>query len=206
MRKIPTVFQRDPDNMRYVTRNVHPDCQWVLDGEGTPTYKWDGTSVLIDDDGAMWKRRELKAGQTEPDGFRLEGHDETTGKTVGWMPCNRDNPDDRWHWEAYDPHPQFESITAPHKPGTYELLGPKVQGNPHKFDHHVLMPHGAMPFNAADGEFYAPPPLGYDGLAGWMTEFAKRDAKAALGFEGIVWHHPDGRMAKLKARDFPKVG
>lgn len=20
-------------------------------------------------------------------------------------------------------------------------------------------------------------------------------------FEGIVWHHPDGRMAKLKARD-----
>lgn len=21
-------------------------------------------------------------------------------------------------------------------------------------------------------------------------------------FEGIVWHHPDGRMAKLKRRDF----
>ncbi len=23
------------------------------------------------------------------------------------------------------------------------------------------------------------------------------------GWEGIVWHHPDGRMAKLKARDLP---
>jgi hypothetical protein len=21
--------------------------------------------------------------------------------------------------------------------------------------------------------------------------------------EGVVWHHPDGRMAKLKRRDFP---
>lgn len=22
--------------------------------------------------------------------------------------------------------------------------------------------------------------------------------------KGIVWHHPDGRMAKLKSRDFPR--
>jgi hypothetical protein len=22
--------------------------------------------------------------------------------------------------------------------------------------------------------------------------------------EGIVWHHPDGRMAKLKRKDFPR--
>jgi hypothetical protein len=25
----------------------------------------------------------------------------------------------------------------------------------------------------------------------------------AFGWEGVVWHHPDGRMAKLKARDLP---
>jgi len=30
-------------------------------------------------------------------------------------------------------------------------------------------------------------------LKAWMTG---RDV------EGIVWHHPDGRMAKLKLRDF----
>ncbi|GAA0391384.1 hypothetical protein GCM10009530_48340 [Microbispora corallina] len=23
------------------------------------------------------------------------------------------------------------------------------------------------------------------------------------GHEGLVWHHPDGRMAKIEARDFP---
>ena len=25
------------------------------------------------------------------------------------------------------------------------------------------------------------------------------------GWEGIVWHHPDGRMAKLKVRDYPEA-
>ncbi|MCP9964512.1 hypothetical protein [Actinomadura madurae] len=36
-------------------------------------------------------------------------------------------------------------------------------------------------------------PLDYDGLAAWLR---------AHPYEGIVWHAPDGRMAKLKRRDF----
>lgn len=34
----------------------------------------------------------------------------------------------------------------------------------------------------------------YDGLAAYL---------AALPYEGIVWWHPDRRMAKIKRRDFP---
>jgi hypothetical protein len=49
------------------------------------------------------------------------------------------------------------------------------------------------------------PPRDYDGLVEWMREFASRDARAALGFEGIVWHHPDGRMVKLKAKDLREL-
>ena len=37
-------------------------------------------------------------------------------------------------------------------------------------------------------------PRDYAGLAAWLR---------ACPWEGIVWHHPDGRMAKLKRRDFP---
>ncbi len=37
------------------------------------------------------------------------------------------------------------------------------------------------------------PPRTFAECRGW---FARHDV------EGIVWHHPDGRMAKLKARDF----
>ena len=28
---------------------------------------------------------------------------------------------------------------------------------------------------------------------------------AIMGYEGIVWHHPDGRMAKLKMLDFAEI-
>ena len=37
MRKILTLFVRDPQDMRHVTREVHPDCAWVLAGEGVAT-------------------------------------------------------------------------------------------------------------------------------------------------------------------------
>ncbi len=40
---------------------------------------------------------------------------------------------------------------------------------------------------------------------GAPVTFASLRALLTRGFahEGIVWHHPDGRMAKLKRRDFP---
>lgn len=58
MQKIPTMFVRDPDNMRYVIDEVTPGCEWVLAGEGTPTRKYDGTCVMFD--GAeWWARREV---------------------------------------------------------------------------------------------------------------------------------------------------
>jgi hypothetical protein len=36
-------------------------------------------------------------------------------------------------------------------------------------------------------------PRMFEGLRTWLAE---------NDVEGIVWHHPDGRMAKIKARDF----
>jgi hypothetical protein len=134
------------------------------------------------------ERRELKKGRPTPDGFRQEGGvDPVTGKRVGWVLCNRDEPTDRWHWEAYD-------RAAPDlAPGTYELVGPKVQGNPHDTRNHVLIPHG----NGPDLD----PPTEFDALGAWLHHVATDTAQP--GFEGIVWHHPDGRMAKIKTRDFP---
>ena len=47
MHKIPTLFRRDPDDRKRVLPEANPACQWVLDGEGTPTRKYDGTCVLL---------------------------------------------------------------------------------------------------------------------------------------------------------------
>jgi hypothetical protein len=33
MRKIPTLFLRDPQDMAHVTRVVNPACEWVIAGE-----------------------------------------------------------------------------------------------------------------------------------------------------------------------------
>jgi hypothetical protein len=44
------------------------------------------------------------------------------------------------------------------------------------------------------------PDLTFDGIRSTVLALAAID-----GCEGVVWHHTDGRMAKIKARDFPKA-
>lgn len=189
MRKIPTLFRRDPDDMRRVTDEVHPGCQWVLDGEGVATRKYDGTCVALDSDG-WWARREVKAGKTPPPNFQPVMTDEATGKTVGWEPVNQ-SAYFRWFREAFESDPRHEGIGGGYPHGTYELCGPKVNGNPEHFPGHRLIHH-------ADAEtFNLPPRLDYRTCKRAVLDLAE------FGHEGIVWHHPDGRMAKLKRRDFP---
>lgn len=176
MRKIPTVFQRDPHDRRYVTSEVNPDCAWVLAGEGRATRKFDGTCTMLDDDGRWWARREVKPGKHPPRDFRCEQIDDTTGKAVGWEPIAASS-----FWKA------FQSVSeTPTEPGTYELCGPKINGNPEGFARHVLVPHGQHPLPLA--------PRTFDALAYYLAQ---------APYEGIVWWHPDGRRAKLKRRDFP---
>jgi hypothetical protein len=180
VKKIPTVFERDWDGDRSrVLDVVVPGCEWVLAGEGVPTRKYDGTACLIRS-GYLWKRHEVKPGKTPPVAFIREDYDEQTGKTIGWVPVT-DGPDDRWHREAFDNLRGNYRIDA-----TYELVGPKVQGNSEGFSEHCLIRHELA-------EVLADAPRAFDDFEAY---FASHDV------EGIVWHHPDGRMAKLKARDF----
>jgi hypothetical protein len=182
MKKIPTLYVRISEDMRRLTREVHPDCQWVLDGEGRATRKYDGTCVRLDQGGNWWARREVKAGKLPPDGFVEEQHDPATGKTVGWEPIYQSAWVKFWDeaWTAQ------RETGEPVNPGTFELCGPKINGNPERFDRHVLVPH-------EDAEF-VDAPRDYTDLWEWLSTFPG---------EGVVWHHPDGRMAKIKRRDFP---
>lgn len=176
MNKIPTIFVRDMSKQpALVTPEWAAGCEWVRDGEGIPTVKYDGTSVLVRK-GKMFKRRELRAGDSAPADFESLGTDKNTGKTVGWVPVG-DGPDDRWHREAFD-------INA-WEDGTYELIGPKVQGNKNHASHHTLIQHGGDPIRDD--------PRTFEQI---------RELLSILEVEGFVWHHPDGRMAKIKRRDF----
>lgn len=185
MQKIPTLFRRDPDDLKRVLGEVTPGCEWVLAGEGVATRKFDGTCVQLDADGRWWARREVRAGKAAPAGFEAVMTDPATGKTVGWEPVEQSGFA-KWHAQALAGGGAYE-------PGTYELCGPKVNGNPESYGEHVLVRHSS-----------APTVVELDYPIDFETARASVEALREQGIEGIVWHHPDGRMAKLKGRDFPR--
>ncbi|WP_042397949.1 RNA ligase 1 family protein [Streptacidiphilus carbonis] len=185
MQKIPTVFVRDfSARPAYVTEQPDPRCRWVLDGEGTPTRKYDGACTALDADGRWWARREVKAGGTPPPDYLPLHTDEETGKTVGWEPIEQSGFA-RWHAEAV-----AHSDLAPGSEGTFELIGPKVNGNPERSEVHRLVAHDTA-------ERLDVPDRSFAGIRETVLALA-----AADGCEGIVFHHSDGRKAKIKARDF----
>src|SRR4051812_19428072 len=137
MQKIPTLFRRDPENLKSVLREVNPGCEWVLAGEGEATRKFDGTCVRLDDAGRWFARREVRPGKAAPPNFEAVMTDPATGKTVGWEPVEQSGFA-KWHAAALDG-------AAPFTPGTYELCGPKVNGNPEGYEAHVLVAHDTAP-------------------------------------------------------------
>lgn len=180
MQKIPTMFVRDEQNRSRVLDEIAPGCEWVAAGEGIATGKIDGTSCMVRA-GKLFKRREIKGSQQAPEGFEVAGYDPETAKTVGWVAVSDTDPEDAWHREAFRSAEFWDD-------GTYELIGPKVQGNPEGVHRHRLVRHG----HGLAGELAAVP-RDFNGL---------KELLFRLDIEGIVFHHSDGRRAKIKARDF----
>lgn len=86
-------------------------------------------------------------------------------------------------------------MTTTQTDGTYELVGPKVEGNPYELKAHHLWKHGKMTFKDFNDKVQINDvSRNFDELRAWFQE---NDA-----VEGIVWHHSDGRMVKIKRRDF----
>ncbi|MEE8111356.1 MAG: DUF5565 family protein [Acidobacteriota bacterium] len=184
MKKIPSLFLRDFDgDPSRVTKVSDPSCDWVFNHEGKATRKWDGTACLIRD-GLIFKRLDLKRNKKtgkrkeRPDGWEpSQDPDEKTGHWPGWMWVG-DGPEDIWHRIAFEKEPNMF--------GSCELIGPKINGNPEREENHRLVPHGTwivglLAVNFEDIRSHL-----------WVYDY----------LEGIVWHHPDGRMAKIKRRDF----
>ena len=190
MQKIPTIFERDWNGDRSrVVDAPHKDCGWVFAGEGIASRKLDGACCMVRD-GELFKRRELKQGQPAPIAFEPVSTDDETGKTVGWMPVG-DGPDDKWFRAAFDDASRIAETNLGHglPDGTYEAVGPHHQGGIEKdFPADTLANHRA-PALWLD----APTERTFQSLRDWL---------GGQDIEGVVFHHTDGRMAKIKLRDF----
>ncbi|RAJ35335.1 hypothetical protein K353_05202 [Kitasatospora sp. SolWspMP-SS2h] len=184
MEKIPTLFERD-GAFRVVDR-PRAECAWVFAGEGAATEKLDGTNVRLTVRSGQLvrveKRRNPSAAQKR------------AGVVDGWYAeTAEDAPEDRWILAAA----RGTDVRGwPDGAHPCEALGPRIQGNPLELDGHLCLPFDR------EAPVYEGAPRDYAGLRAYLAGLESRFAPGALA-EGIVFHHPDGRRAKIKRKDFP---
>lgn len=201
MKKIPSVFQRLERSSLVNTANVTPECAWVfLHNEHLLlTIKRDGTPVRWINE--CWlQRRTLKS--------KLDPGMEGIVKPLDFSPCQPypgyDDESKQWEWPGWVPlETQFKALVdeavgnrgrmkAEEDGQTFELCGPKVNGNPEGLTIHHLYTHGGEPilFNPSSAR-----PHSAEELVAVVT---------AIQNEGLVIYEGCGqmRMAKVKRRDF----
>ena len=186
MKKMPCVFVRDFDaRPAIITAKVTLGCEWVIAGEGEATRKWDGTASMIQA-GQIYARYDCKRGKAPPpSAIPCDPEpDPVTGHWPHWILVAA-QPEYRWHKEALDQWTRWWN--GPPADGTYEVIGPKIGGNPENQPEHLLRRHGDE---------------GYIALNGSRTQEIIATFLAENIIEGLVFHHPDGRMAKIRRGDF----
>lgn len=225
MEKISTLFKRAHDGEpewrgpRPCIREIRPGCEWVLEGLGVATEKFDGTSCLLRD-GKLLRRQCLKptkvARKNHTQGDPWLDHEyktpwpngwwscddaaPNTGLWPGWIPINGDDPADKWHVEGFNwlleqiQSDSKHTIGMSLKDGTFELVGPKVEKNAYDLVDHQLWRHGSTSIVE-----YIPPgtPRTYESIVQNLKGYV---------IEGVVFHLHDEngkvvKMAKIKRRD-----
>ncbi len=183
MEKIPTIFDRG-ENFK-VTDQPRKGCEWVFAGEGRATEKVDGTNVRITIRSGHVVRIEKRRNPS-----KLQ---KQQGITDGWyVDTDEFGKEDKWILEAV----KGTDVSGwPDGEHSAEALGPSIQGNPLGLEKHLC-----VPFNLAIPA-YDDAPRTYEGLKALLSDLDSLYSPGHLA-EGIVFHHPDGRRAKIKRKDF----
>ena len=186
MQKIPTVFDRD-GNFN-VTDQVRAGCEWVLAGEGAATEKLDGMNIRLTIRSGNVVRVEKRRNPT-----KLQ---KKQGIIDGWyVDALEGSAEDKWIYEAV----AGTDVSAwPDGEHPAEALGPNIQGNELQLKRHLCVPFDL------EVPVYESLPRSFDGLRESLAQLESQYSPGALA-EGIVFHHPDGRRAKIKRKDFARV-
>ena len=188
MNRIPSVFERNEG--RQCVDKVRPECQWVLDGHGFATEKFDGVACNLRGN-RLYRRFRVRASEEAPPGWVHHSDDSRQRTGHGWLPMN-DSVLDEDHQEAH----QWlrEQHWSTRHAGTYELVGPRARRNPYNLKGHQLWRHGGTVISGVTRA-----PRTFAGIKR-LLEFE------LYPMEGIVfWNErPSGiyEMAKVKRKDF----
>lgn len=188
MKKIPTLFERTFENHKVVgiTDKVTPGMEWVLEGEGVATIKWDGSCCAIID-GKFYKRYDAKKGRKAPaNAIPCCPPDPVTGHHPHWVPVDKNNPADQWFVSAYENYHFWDNQNESDPiDGTYEAIGPHFQGNPYFLKRDIIRPHGDDIIVFLNRSF--------DGI----KEFLRENE-----IEGVVFWKNGQPQCKIKRSDF----
>lgn len=178
MKKISTLYKKDPTDLGRVINELNPNHEWVFT-TGIPTRKFDGTSCSIIN-GELYKRFDLKKGRLlPPNSIPCQEPDIESGHHPHWVKCDRNDKSNKWHFIAFDSLENKED-------GTYELCGKKIQGNPENIEGHKLIKHGCEVLDISDFSF--------EGLENFLNE---------NDIEGIVFYDTESdNMCKIRKTDF----
>lgn len=205
MKKIPTLFERVYKNHQIIETlpKVTKGMEWVLQGEGVATVKYDGSCCAIIN-GKLYKRYNAKNGKAVPQGaIRCQDEaDPITGNLPCWVEVDMKKPEDKWFREAYNQTKENERIAItcgngetnkynrkiyvfPNlHDGTYEAIGVHFQGNPYKLKTDYLVKHGEHTINV-DRTF--------EGIKKYLQENY---------IEGLVFWKDGKPQCKIKRSDF----
>ena len=187
MKKIPTLFERIYENHKVVgiTPNVTEGCEFVLEGKGDATIKWDGSCCAIINN-KFYKRYDAKKGKKPPLGAIpcQPEPDPITGHFPCWVQCNYNDPADKWFWEAYTTTAMWTNEGHSLADGTYEAIGKHFQGNPYRMEQDQLIKHGTEIVEV---------PRTFEGIKQWLTDHYE---------EGLVFWYEGEPRCKIKRSDF----
>jgi len=144
MKKIPTIFPKDPNDLGRIINGT------LMNGIQHFKIKIDGTATMIKD-GKPYARLDVKIFKRKkgkiinytrdeiisklPEGsIACQEPDEKSGHWPHWIPVTENNPSQKYILEGFN---NLKNIID----GTYECIGPKIQGNPHGEDKHIWIPH-----------------------------------------------------------------
>lgn len=182
MKKISTAFiiEYNDNHKGKIQEEIRSENKWINDAGVIATRKYDGSACAIIK-GVLYKRWDNKKGKKPPiNSIECQEADKITGHHPYWVVCNRRDNSDKYFYEAFD-------LLTNKQDGTYELCGEKVQGNPERFIGHKLIKHGCDALEFVDFKFNT-----------LKIFLCNKDNN----LEGIVFHHPDGMMCKLRKCDF----
>lgn len=186
MPKLESPFVRREINNKYiVTPEINPDYVWVFENPDVKVVeKLDGTnlSLIIE----MGKITRIFNRATEIPFFN-KGQ---THLVMGILES-------------------FQRGYVNFTDGQYfgELIGIKLQGNPYKLNKHIWIPFESYAKDHLTYKSWGKYPKDFETISNWFKDdlfslYHRRLYGTMVKPEGVVFYHPDGRMAKLRVDMF----